>query len=181
MAFHWPPASEGKAIMLAVMEEGDFPDTADNKYPDEDAVSRAGKMAFVVHGRVEQMQAQFDELKSKMSNERGPDPDYDNTNEILSQLHRAIINLKRPVINNGDGGEANVRKWHLTFAAASIAFVVIGTAWKLSEQMSTQFATQAVRIEAIREHQREQDDRATRIEQRLQELAIERAAHPATP
>lgn len=111
---------------------------------------------------------------------RGPDPDYDPTDEILRDLTRAITNLRQPSNQNGDsGGEDRViKRWHLAVVAATLMIIVIGSAWRLSEQMSAQFATQSVQISDIREHQREQDDRSTRIEQQLQQLSGRRASGP---
>lgn len=117
-----------------------------------------------------------------MSTQRGPDPDFNPASQAdqaqLLNLISALVRRKPVQFNNGDDG-SNTRKWHLTLASASVILAVVGTAWKLSDQISSQFATQAVRIEAIREHQREQDDRTTRIEQQLQQLSIERARSPS--
>jgi hypothetical protein len=110
---------------------------------------------------------------------RGPDPDFDPTDDILRDLTRAIVAL-RPSNQNGDsGGEDRIiKRWHLAMVAVGVMIIVIGSAWRLSEQMSSQFATQSVQISDVREHQREQDDRSTRIEQQLQQLSERRAPGP---
>jgi hypothetical protein len=112
--------------------------------------------------------------------ERGPGADYDPSLEVMRELTRAILGLRhlKPPKINGDEGDRGIKLGQLVISVVALLITVIGAAWGLSEQMSNQFgevrtrqAAQSTAIENVREHQREQDDRSTRIEEQLRELA----------
>jgi hypothetical protein len=153
--------------------------------PKESPHYRNARLWVQIDGAAHELREVLGELKAWAAGKlraaaRGPDPDYDPSVEILRDLTRAIVNLQRPSIQNGDtGGEDRIiKRWHLALVAATLMVIILGSAWRLSEQMSAQFATQSVQISDVREHQREQDDRSTRIEQQLQQLSERRAAGP---
>ncbi len=111
--------------------------------------------------------------------DRGPE-DYDKGDEVLNEFMRnmnRLMSQRGNSYNNGDGGDEDkaIKRWHLGIAVVTLMFLVIGAAWRLSEQMTSQIgevkqaqASQTATTQDIREHQREQDDRSTRIEQELQ-------------
>lgn len=171
--------------MSGVITEGMLPTQEAAEPSSESPHYRGARLWVQLDGVAHELKEVLTELKGwagKMLSKvptRGPDPDYDATDQILRDLTKAITNL-RPSNQNGDsGGEDRViKRWHLAIVAATLTVIVIGSAWRLSAQMSSQFATQSVQISDIREHQREQDDRSTRIEQQLQELSGRRATGP---
>jgi hypothetical protein len=151
--------------------------------------------AILIKGEIQQLwdrtvvhiRQAMEVLHNAMKVERGPDPDFDPSVQVMQDLTRAILGLRRlRGHQNGDGDEKLIKRWHLIATVVTLLFTVIGAAWRLSEQMSDQFAqvratqaSQTTSIENIREHQREQDDRSTRIEEQLRELATRpRAAGP---
>lgn len=71
--------------------------------------------------------------------------------------------------NNGDD-ESGIRRWHLVLAVVSVVIPIMTGAWTLSMQISAQSAM----ISTIRDHQRAQDERATRVEQQIQQLTRDR-------
>jgi hypothetical protein len=166
--------------------EGTLPTEGAAEPPKESLTVRNARLWVQIDGAAHELRQALESLKEwaagKMYSKppgRGPDPDFDPTDDILRDLTRAIVNL-RPSNQNGDsGGEDRlIKRWHLALVAATLMLIVLGSAWRLSEQMSSQFATQSVQISDVREHQREQDDRSTRIEQQLQQLSERRAAGP---
>jgi cell division protein FtsB len=152
--------------------------------PKESPSYRNARLWVQIDGAAHELRETLNDLKTwaagKLASRpgRGPDPDYDPTDDILRHLAKIIAN-QRPANQNGDGGEDRIiKRWHLALVAATLMVIIIGSAWRLSEQMSAQFATQSVQISDVREHQREQDDRSTRIEQQLQQLSERRPAGP---
>lgn len=103
--------------------------------------------------------------------DRGPDPDVPLLgDEDIDRIVRLAMKYgNRPSYSNG-GDESGISRWHLVIAVIGVIIPVIGAAWGLSMQISAQSAM----ISNIRDHQREQDERATRVEQQLQQLARDR-------
>lgn len=109
--------------------------------------------------------------------DRGPE-DYDKSDELLNEFMRNMnrVMSQRGGYHNGDGGSEDkiIKRWHLVLTAVTLMILVLGSAWRLSEQMTTQIgdvkteqAAQTTAVADIRDHQRETDERITRIEQQL--------------
>lgn len=101
-----------------------------------------------------------------------PDPERVADYELENDLERGIRigrGMAPRSYNNG-GDEGSIKRWHLLLAVVGVVLPIIGAAWSLSMQISAQSAM----ITNIRDHQREQDERATRVEQQLQQLARDR-------
>lgn len=99
--------------------------------------------------------------------ERGPE-DYAKENDLERGIRIGRSFVPRSY-NNGDD-EGSIKRWHLVLAVLGVVIPITGAAWSLSMQISAQSAM----ISSIRDHQREQDERATRVEQQLQQLSRDR-------
>ena len=141
-------------------------------------------------GLMDRILAHISSTMASIRGERGPDPDVDPSVEVMRDLTRAIVGLRRLGPQNGDSGndDREIKRWHLVLTVIGLMFVVIGAAWSLSEQFDAQSrhlseeigkiqatqASQTTSIENISEHQREQDERTTRIEDQLRQLTARR-------
>jgi hypothetical protein len=141
------------------------------------------KEMFRTDGKIHRAIAKLEGLIERVSGMKmrpdGSPEDYEHTDhDIAKRVARIIAHEyapRRVKYQNGDGGDNDgLNKWHLAIAATGMTLVIIGAAWRLSEQMSTQFATQSTLITGIKEHDQEQDARTLRIEQQLQREASER-------
>lgn len=95
-----------------------------------------------------------------MAENRGPDPDYSQSDELLRQLRDAIVAARRPEYRNGDDG-SDIKKWIASVGAVLAAAFILG-GWALSNQV----ASLSTKVD---ERLRAQDDRLTRIEEQLRE------------
>lgn len=142
--------------MTMAMEEGQFPSTADN-IPEQ--LVKIWKGLFGLDGKLERI---LDKFKTHMEikPDRGPD-DFEVQAERIERLVNAAEALRRRPhrFTNGDS-EADVRKWIAGVGVVLSAAYVIG-GWAISNQVSAQ----SVKLDDIREHQREQDERISRLEQ----------------
>lgn len=103
--------------------------------------------------------------------QRGP-PDFDTQVEQLRQLTLMVKDLRRrPSYSNGDEGEMDVKKWIVGVGVVLSAAYIIG-GWAISNQVSAQ----SVKLDDIRDHQREQDDRLNRLEDARYNDRLPRAA-----
>jgi hypothetical protein len=106
-------------------------------------------------------------LAMGMLPERGPE-DYEAENDLERGIRIGRGMAPRSYNNGGD--DEGIKRWHLFVAVLGIVVPIIGAAWSVSMQISAQSAM----ISNIRDHQREQDERATRVEQQLNQLARDR-------
>jgi len=114
------------------------------------------------------------DLAMKTVGMRGHDPDAAYEQEERA-YERGVRHGRRmaPKMTNGDE-EGVIKRWHLVLAVLGVAVPAVGSAWLLSLQITSQFSSQATQIAGIREHQKEQDERTTRIEQQLQQIPHDR-------
>lgn len=177
-------------MSTVLMEEGDFPDSKENKLDDTEitksTVATLGKMVFRTHGQAEQLQAQFDDMKSQMRNEKdqGPSVDYNRTEEILERLYRAIRNWNPPP--NGDVGS---NAWHLALAVIALAMTIVGATWMLAGKLADTKAevvtvsgkvdVSVSQISDIKETLREEHERINRLEDEQRRLGDRFRANPA--
>lgn len=138
---------------MRAVEEGDLPTTADSS---ESIATQLAKLWFRLDGLLERFKAHME-----IRPERGP-PDFDAQVEQLQQLTTMVKELRRRPshFSNGDEGDSDVKKWIVGVGVVLSAAYVIG-GWAISNQVSAQ----SVKLDDIREHQREQDERIGRLEQ----------------
>ena len=103
-------------------------------------------------------------LKLRMENARGPDPDYDPSDQILRDLHRAITNLNRPSSNH-NGDEGSIKPWHLVMSIVGLMLTIMWMTYLLSSQVESE----STKIDSVLERLKSQDDRINRIEQQYEE------------
>jgi hypothetical protein len=128
------------------------------------------KFKFWLDARFAALRGVLEGLKQQ---ERGPKDYPENDLERGIRIGRSMAPRFSNGDSDGDKGDS-IKRWHLVLAVVAVvvgvAGPVIGAAWSLSMQISSQSAM----ISNIRDHQREQDERATRVEQQLQQLSRDR-------
>ena len=117
---------------------------------------KATSIWFRIDGLLKRMQ----DLMSNRSSERGP-VDYDPSDQVLRDLHRAIVNLNRPPLNhNGDDG--GIKPWHLAISTVGLMITIVLMTYLLSSQVEST----SIKIDRILKQVKAQDERISSLEKR---------------
>lgn len=141
-----------------------------DEVPDcHESTIRVGRNLWSLHGMSHRILEALGIVQDKALSlaERGPQ-DYEEENDLERGIRIGRGMVPRSY-KNGDDDEG-IKRWHLVLAVLGVVIPIIGAAWSLSMQISAQSAM----ISGIRDHQRDQDERATRVEQQLQQLSRDR-------
>lgn len=148
------------------------------------------RLNFRVDAMLERVKDAVENREDRGPKDYAPDPE-DVLKEFMRNMNRVMNHNQRPNIYNGDSGggggseESLIKRWHLALAIVGLMGLVIAGTWELSTQMDHDIglvqsaqAAQAIATQDIREHQRETDERITRIEQQLYTERSSRLSNP---
>ncbi len=139
---------------------------------------------------VAHIRAAMEVLHSHLQVERGPDPDYDPSVEVMKELTRAIVNLRRPGPHNGDTDPG--KQWPTVLSACGIMVTLLGAGYAGANKLgSMDSKIDAVQKTQAEEHQQREAERAEtreliratneRINRLLEERDYTGRAHNANP
>ena len=166
-------------------DEGAFPDTAENlEAHQKKTLIKQAEFWLKMHDVYERAAKVFVDIKNWMAHQevpREPDERRYTQEEVRFLMDMTRRENRRPAPN----GDMGIPLWQLIISAAGVMLTIAGMWSHLSDKITTQGVTMGVALSSlaesvsglkasvsdIKEKQREEDERTTRVEQELRELA----------